>query len=155
MTDIFVYGTLTDPARAESLLDEWSFGPAVRLVGLHRVDGRYPTLVPGGSVEGRILRTDEISTLDRYEGVSSGLYVRVTVPYADGFRGGDDADARGGTNADGDDTEGAAVYVGDPARLGVEADAGWPEADGFGARVRQFVADERVVVHPTEKVSDA
>lgn len=148
MTDIFVYGTLTDPDRADSLLAEWSFGPDARLVGLRRVEGRYPTLVPGGSVEGRILRTDELTTLDRYEGVSSGLYVRVTVPYADEF------DGAGGA-ADDDGREGAAVYVGDPDRLAVDTDARWPESDDFGGRVRRYVADERVVVNRAENVPDA
>ncbi|SFF86066.1 Gamma-glutamyl cyclotransferase, AIG2-like [Halopelagius inordinatus] len=148
MTDIFVYGTLTDPDRADSLLEEWSFGPDARLVGLRRVEGRYPTLVPGGSVEGRILQTDDVTTLDRYEGVSSGIYVRVNVPYADGF---DDA----GDATDDDGREGAAVYVGDPDRLAVDTEARWPESDDFGGGVRRYVADERVVVSRGENVSDA
>ncbi|RDI73046.1 gamma-glutamylcyclotransferase [Halopelagius longus] len=152
MTDVFVYGTLTDSDRVASLLEEWSFGPGARLRGLHRVEGEYPTLLPGGSVEGRILRTDELSTLDRYEGVASGLYVRVSVPYADGWDAcgdGDSAGARRGAD------DSAIVYVGDPARLGVEADAEWPNSGDFASRVRRFVAEERVVVHPEEKVSDA
>jgi hypothetical protein len=28
------------------------------LHGLHRVEGQYPTLAPGGSVAGRVLRTE-------------------------------------------------------------------------------------------------
>jgi len=52
--DVFVYGTLADRDRAAAVLGPDGFvvlGTA-RLDGLHRVDGRYPTLVPGGSVDG-------------------------------------------------------------------------------------------------------
>ncbi|MFC6826681.1 gamma-glutamylcyclotransferase [Halopelagius fulvigenes] len=151
MTDVFVYGTLTDPDRVASLLDEWSFGPDARLLGLHRAEGEYPTLLPGGSVEGRVLRTDELPTLDRYEGVASGLYVRMNVPYADDAGTGGDGDSSG---ARGGAADSAAVYVGDPARLGVDEDAEWPDSGDFATRVRRFVAEERVVVKPTENVSD-
>jgi len=62
--DVFVYGTLTDPARVDELLHDWSFGPDAVLQGAHRVDGRYPTLAPGGETAGRILRTPETAALD-------------------------------------------------------------------------------------------
>jgi hypothetical protein len=101
-------------------------GPAT-LDGLHRVEGRYPTLAPGGTTTGRLLATDEIGALDRYEGVAEGLYVRVSVP-VEAESGTDDAPA---------DT--AAVYVGDPARL--DADADWPGEGPFPERVRTFVKD--------------
>jgi hypothetical protein len=53
--DAFVYGTLRDPARAEAVLGHADFGSDARLVGLHRVEGRYSTLAPGGEAVGRLL----------------------------------------------------------------------------------------------------
>ncbi|QLH80850.1 gamma-glutamylcyclotransferase [Halosimplex pelagicum] len=127
--DAFVYGTLTDPERARGVLAEFEYaGPAV-LEGLHRVDGEYPTLVPGGSVEGRILRTGDAAALDRYEGVESGLYVRVSVPLA-ADSGDDDRDRT------------VETYVGDPERL--DAPAEWPGEGAFAERVRSFVRAEDV-----------
>jgi len=130
--DVFVYGTLTDASRGAAVLDEFAYvGPAT-LSGLHRVEGRYPTLAPGGSVAGRLLRTDEVDALDRYEGVDRGLYVRVSVPVVDGEAADDSPDR----------PEEAEVYVGDPARLDAPAD--WPGDGGFGARVRRFVREQAV-----------
>ena len=126
--DVFVYGTLTEPDRVGELLDSFVFvGPAT-LVGLRLVGGRYPTLAPGGETAGRLLRTDEVGTLDAYEGVDDGLYVRVTVPL----------DA-----PDGHPDE-ATLYVGDPDRL--DADATWPGDDGFPERVRSYLDRADVVV---------
>lgn len=123
--DVFVYGTLTDATRAASLLDDFAYVGAATLSGLHRIDGRYPTLAPGGSVAGRLLRTDEIETLDGYEGVERGLYVRVSV------------------SIEGDhDRNEAAVYVGDPALLDAPAD--WPGEGDFAARVRRYVREQAV-----------
>ncbi|UWM54145.1 hypothetical protein N0B31_18760 [Salinirubellus salinus] len=49
--DVFVYGTLTDSDVATRVLGDASeYGPDARLTGLHPVDGRYPTLAPGGAV---------------------------------------------------------------------------------------------------------
>ena len=128
--DAFVYGTLTDPERVAAAVDAYAFlGPAV-LDGLHPVEGRYPTLAPGGRTGGRLLRVDDAAALDRYEGVESGLYARVPVP----FRG----DAR----------ESVAVYVGDPARL--DADAAWPGTGSLAERVARYVEAEGVAVTPTE-----
>jgi gamma-glutamylcyclotransferase (GGCT)/AIG2-like uncharacterized protein YtfP len=128
--DAFVYGTLTDPERVAAVVDSYAFlGPAV-IDGLHPVQGRYPTLAPGGRTGGRLLRVDDADALDRYEGVESGLYVRVAVP----FRG--------------DEREDVAVYVGDPDRLG--ADATWPGSGAFRKRVGRYVTEEGVVVRPTE-----
>ncbi|MFC4406609.1 gamma-glutamylcyclotransferase family protein [Haloarchaeobius iranensis] len=73
---VFVYGTLTDPDRVAAVLDDWSFVPDAVRRGAHRVDGRYPTLAPGGETAGRLLRTAATDALDRYEGVESGLYRR-------------------------------------------------------------------------------
>lgn len=123
-TPVFVYGTLTDASRAEALLDEWRFDGDAVLVGLRRVDGRYPTLAPGGTTAGRLLVTPELDRLDAYEGVDRGLYVRAAVPLADGDR--------------------AWLYVGDPDRL--DAPAAWPGDGSFADRVRAFVDDETVQV---------
>ena len=135
---VFVYGTLTDPARVADVLDgtrEWSFVADATLRGLHRVDGQYPTLAPGGRVDGRLLRTDAIAALDAYEGVDRGLYVRVRVPYADSGV------------VDGDPGA-VAVYVGDPDRLGVDAAIAWPGDGGPDRRVRRYVEANDVVVEP-------
>lgn len=126
-TDVFVYGTLTDPAQVGRVLDEWSFRGPATLSGLHRVDGRYPTLAPGGETAGRLLRTSEVDALDAYEGVDRGLYARVAVP-------------RGG--ADGT----VAVYVGDPERLGVADSVSWPGEGPVFDRIERFVATGEVVV---------
>ncbi|MFC7324955.1 gamma-glutamylcyclotransferase [Halorubrum rutilum] len=108
--DVFAYGTLTEPDRVAAVLDSYVYvGPAT-LTGLRPVEGRYPTLVPGGETAGRLLRTDETAALDEYEGVEDGLYHRVSVPL----------DAPDGH------PDRAAVYVGDPERL--DADASWPDA---------------------------
>jgi gamma-glutamylcyclotransferase (GGCT)/AIG2-like uncharacterized protein YtfP len=124
---VFVYGTLTDPAQAERVLDAVAYGGDATLRGLHRVDGEYPTLAPGGEVAGRFVRTNDVAALDAYEGVGRGLYVRVQVPVADR-------------------AEAAAVYVGRPDRLGVAVD--WPGAGPFERRVRRYVDEQAVVVDP-------
>ncbi|WP_193309826.1 gamma-glutamylcyclotransferase [Halorubrum halophilum] len=130
--DVFVYGTLTEPERAAEVLDSYVYVGSATLFGLHLVEGRYPTLAPGGETGGRLLRTDELAALDAYESVETGLYRRVSVPL----------DAPEGHPDE------AAVYVGDPDRL--DADATWPggadasdagtAADlGFAARVDRYV----------------
>lgn len=119
---VFVYGTLTDPGTASSVLEEFSYEGSARLVGLERVEGRYPTLVPGGSTDGRLLRTGDLDALDRYEGVEDGLYVRVSVPFAG------DRDGSGAVPAT------VETYVGDPERLGVADE--WPGDGPFEERVR-------------------
>ena len=133
---VFVYGTLTEPERVATLLDEhpgeYEFvGPAT-LEGLRRVDGRYPTLVPGGRVDGRLLAVDEpaLERLDRYEGVARGLYARVAVPHADGHR--------------------VWTYVGDPDRLGVDVDPEWPDGDSIRDAVRGYVERTDTVVQSRE-----
>lgn len=128
--DVFVYGTLTDPGRARRVVgtDFEYHGPA-RLDGLHRVDGRYPTLAPGGSVDGRLLRTTAVDALDAYEGVDTGLYVRVEVPLV---------------TDDGDEAvDHAQVYVGDSDRLGVDVE--WPGPGSFPERVERYVEREVTV----------
>ncbi|ELY47478.1 gamma-glutamylcyclotransferase family protein [Natronorubrum sulfidifaciens] len=133
---VFVYGTLTDPDRVETLLGdgpgEYAFRGDAVLEGLHRVDGRYPTLVPGECVEGRVLEVDDrtLERLDRYEGVDYGLYTRVSVP---------DTEQRP-----------VQVYVGDPVRLGVEADVGWPDAPSFRQSVRAALERADVVLRYPE-----
>lgn len=130
--DVFVYGTLTAPDRVAEVLDAYAFVGAARLEGLHAVEGRYPTLAPGGATGGRLLRTDDVGALDAYEGIDDGLYVRVSVPLV----GGDDH------------PEEAAVYVGDPDRL--DADAVWPGTGAFSESVRAYLRDHevRVAVEP-------
>ncbi|UPV75774.1 gamma-glutamylcyclotransferase [Halorussus limi] len=128
---LFVYGTLTDPERVASVVSTYEFLGEATLHGLHRVDGRYPTLAPGGTVSGRVLRTEEIEAIDAYEGVESGLYVRVSVP----------------RDASESDPE-VDVYVGDPVALG--ADAEWPGTGSFPERVRRFVRENEVVVRSRE-----
>ncbi|AXR77099.1 gamma-glutamylcyclotransferase family protein [Natrarchaeobaculum sulfurireducens] len=122
---VFVYGTLTDRERVDEVLepDTDAFAGEATLEGFHRVDGRYPTLAPGGHVVGRLLEVDDyaLRRLDRYESVDSGLYVRVTVPF----------DAERGE---------AAVYVGDPSRLGLEA-VDWPAGPTLESQVRRYVAE--------------
>ena len=130
--DVFVYGTLTAPERVGELLDSFVFvGPAT-LTGLQLVAGRYPTLTPGGETAGRLLRTDEVDALDAYEGVDDGLYVRAAVPLdaPEGF------------------PETAAVYVGDPDRLG--ADVSWPGQGPFRERVSSYLSDRDVAVRLDE-----
>ncbi len=129
---MFVYGTLVGAECADEVLDEWSFGPGAILDGLHRIAGEYPTLGPGGETVGRILRTPEVKTLDAYEAVDRGLYVREAVPWAESAPGPDSADV--------------AVYVGDPERL--DADATWPGEGPFAARVRRYLGDHSVCVRP-------
>lgn len=121
---VFVYGTLTDPERVEAVLDDWRFVGAAVLESLHPIDGRYPTLAPGGRTEGRLLVTPEIDRLDAHEGVEAGLYTRVEIPIVDGDR--------------------AWLYVGDPDRLDVPVD--WPGEGPFGDRVRRYLDAEPVRV---------
>lgn len=155
---VFVYGTLTDPERVATVLETTPaaaarlfVGPAT-LEGLHRVAGRYPTLVPGGSVDDRLLAVDDaaLDAFDRYEGVESGLYVRVAVPLV-----GADRDRRDGSRT----TSGRAtvcgarsvrawVYVGEPERLGIAAT--WPGDGPFRDRVRRFVSRGDVVVRTAD-----
>jgi len=140
--NVFVYGTLTDPEQAGTVLDEFTYrGPAV-LEGLHRVDGEYPTLAPGESVMGRLLSTDEISALDRYEGIHTDLYVRISVPIV-----------AGGAEGTGEATETAEVYVGDPERL--DADAEWPGEGSFGERVLRYTVDNDLRVRSRRGTFDS
>lgn len=127
----FVYGSLTDPAQVARILDEWTVEGSAILDGLHRVDGAYPTLAPGGQTAGRLLRTREGDRLDRYEGVRQGLYRRVDIPVA-----------AGGS---------ASVYVGDPVRVG--AAVTWPGSGSFSERVTTFLADTTVVIRRPEASS--
>ncbi|MHC3439636.1 gamma-glutamylcyclotransferase family protein [Natrialbaceae archaeon A-gly3] len=133
---VFVYGTLTDPGQVDAVLGgraDYEFVDRGTLEGLHRVEGRYPTLAPGGSVEGRVLEVDRagLSALDEYEGFESGLYVRVGVPMADGERS-------------------AWVYVGDPTRLGVDDRVSWPGSGPFEERVEPYVRSGNVRLRTNE-----
>ncbi|MFB6353352.1 MAG: gamma-glutamylcyclotransferase family protein [Halobacteriales archaeon] len=139
---VFVYGTLAAPSRADAVLDDWrDDGPAV-LDGCRRVEGRYPTLAPGGETPGRLLVTPELDKLDAYEGVDDGLYVRVAVPVV-----GDEGVADRIVRSAGQPGAGGAeawVYVGDPDRL--DASAAWPGVGPFEPRVRREIRRRGVVV---------
>lgn len=143
--DVFVYGTLLDPHQALAVVPDATFGADATLVGLHAVEGEYPTLAPGGEVEGQLLSTEQMGALDRYEGVERsrserdarrgtersdgvdhGLYVRVTVPTDDGRT--------------------AEVYVGDPERLDSEEAIAWPGDGSLAERVERYVDAEDVVL---------
>lgn len=148
--DVFVYGTLTDPERVQSVLETDASSAAdafvgcATLEGLRRVDGRYPTLVPGGSVDGRLLAVDHagLERLDRYEGVADGLYVRVAVPVV-----GRGNDWRKTAARDAAECR-CWVYVGDPDRLGV--DAAWPGDGPFRERVQGVVSHTDLAVRNRE-----
>jgi len=154
VTVVFVYGTLTDPEQVSTLLTEFTFGPSAVCHGLQRVDGRYPTLVPGGEVTGRLLSTPELDRLDRYEGVDSGLYCRVRVP-VESARGSETNDADQ-NDADGSvfDVETAAVYVGDPSKLGVGPEVGWPDAEGFTQSVTAYLETHPVRIRVESAIDD-
>lgn len=122
--DVFVYGTLTDPATAGRFLDSYEFSRDAELDGLHRLDGEYPTLAPGGSCEGRILSTPALAPLDRYEGVERGLYVRQSLRL--------------------DGSGSAECYIGDPEALGVPDE--WPGSGPFHDRVERYLQANEVVV---------
>jgi gamma-glutamylcyclotransferase (GGCT)/AIG2-like uncharacterized protein YtfP len=160
--DLFVYGTLTEPARVASLVDAYVFVGPARIDGLRPVEGRHLTLAPGGTVAGRMLRTDEVDAIDAYEGVGDGLYVRVPVPFESG---GTVADApghdrgggqNGGSEAGGGREDGGRdalqVYVGDPDRLGVDVD--WPGDGDLRERVVRYVAAESVVARPVHSSAE-
>lgn len=147
---VFVYGTLTDPDRVEAVLGDerrpagdgtidasYEFVDSATLRGLHRVEGRYPTLAPGGEVEGQLLAVDRdgLDALDAYEGVHRDLYVRVGVPLE-----------RNETSPDATErADRAWTYVGDPERLGV-AGRPWPGEEPFDGRVRRYVDRHEVTI---------
>jgi AIG2-like family. len=129
---VFVYGTLTDDEQVATLLDSYRFISDAVCTGLRRVDGRYPTLVPGESVTGRLLETDEIDRLDRYEGVERGLYHRLPVsldpPVA-------------ATTA----TTTASVYLAAPNAVGLGSlDRYWPDEGCFADRVDNRLASTTI-----------
>jgi len=149
MTVIFVYGTLTDRDQCSKLLTEFTFGPSAICHGLGRVDGQYPTLVPGGEVVGRLLSTPKLDRLDRYEGVDRGLYCRVTVPLQSTH-----SPEASGRDRSMFDVETAAVYVGEPSKIGVEPDVGWPEADSFTRSVTAYLETHPVQITVESAVDD-
>jgi gamma-glutamylcyclotransferase (GGCT)/AIG2-like uncharacterized protein YtfP len=123
--DVFVYGTLTEHTTAKAVLDDYEYRRPAELVGLHRIDGRYPTLAPGGTTAGRILETPDIEALDEYEGVDRGLYCRKSIP-----------------RADASDT--VACYIGDPNAVNAPTD--WPGDGPFERQVERYCSQNDVVV---------
>lgn len=187
---VFVYGTLTNAARAEAVLGgtprgagttgpiDYEFVGEATLEGLNRIDGEYPTLVPGGSVDGRVLEVDErgLEALDAYEGLDQGLYVRAAVPWVDHSDIAPPGSSQRTTAGDGtaaDDFEVAVAaglnssneletdtenivwtYIGDPERLGLDSeredDTYWTGNGTFLDRVRQYVTANTVIAQTTE-----
>jgi gamma-glutamylcyclotransferase (GGCT)/AIG2-like uncharacterized protein YtfP len=154
MTVVFVYGTLTDRGQVSTLLDKYTFGPPAVCHGFRRVDGQYPTLVPGDQVAGRLVATPEIDRLDRYEGVDRGLYCRHSVPFVS-------ASARVGNDETRMDkstfvVDTAAVYVGDPSRVGVSEDVDWAESGPFDQVVADYIEANEVYIemNPVETNGD-
>ena len=129
--EIFVYGTLTDPSMVEQVLGDepFSFNGQAVLEGLHRVECAYPTLMPGGKTPGRILQTDAVELLDRYEGVNQGLYIRQPVPVAEQS-----------TTVD--------VYLGNPSRLSCDEND-WREEQAFADTVSTYITEQNVVLTKT------
>ncbi|WP_266079454.1 gamma-glutamylcyclotransferase family protein [Haladaptatus caseinilyticus] len=126
---VFVYGTLTDTDHVESVVETFEFVDDAILSGMHRVDGTYPTVAPGGETKGRLLETPDTTMLDSYEGVERGLYVRVTVPSEVGE---------------------VAVYVGEPGQLGVEDAVSWPGDGSLEQRVRRYIRKQNVRIRTAE-----
>lgn len=123
-TGVFVYGTLTDPEQVSMLLDEYEFGPPAVCRGLTRVDGQYPTLVPGDQVPGRLLYTSALDRLDSYEGVDRGLYCRLSVPLV----------------APGKSTETTVdIYVGNPTFLDMPNTPIWTGSEPFERQVAEYI----------------
>ncbi len=162
---VFVYGTLTDPQRTRAVLPDesgtrsragtvgkdterpgapdepFAFVGEATLSGLRRVEGTYPTLAPGDAVDGRLLTVDEVglATLDAYEGVDRGLYVRVAVPLEAAEGGASEGGPEEGAGDGGPPvpTDRAWLYVCDPDRLG--ADATWPGSGSLETRIRRHL----------------
>ena len=129
---VFVYGTLTDDVQVDALLDSYRFVGEAVCVGLRRVDGRYPTLVPGESVTGRLLETSDIDRLDRYEGVDRGLYDRVSVSLVSSLAATVSATT-------------ASVYLAAPNDLGLGSlDRYWPGEGSFRTRVDRHLPTTQI-----------
>jgi len=135
MTVVFVYGTLTDPDRVSTVLNHYRLGPTAVCEGLQRVDGRYPSLAPGGQTDGRLLETPEMDALDSYEGIDRGLYCRVSVPLSNNGVCGLESSFTAET---------AAVYVGNPRLLGVDDVVEWPTSGSFEQQVTQYIESHPV-----------
>jgi len=85
---LFVYGTLLADSPQAGLLTGLLRRPATTTGLLYRLPAGYPALVPGatGEVKGELVMAPgpRLAFLDRYEGVSEGLYQRVVIPVAAG-----------------------------------------------------------------------
>ena len=138
MSVVFVYGTLTDHPHVSRLLKEFSFGPPARCWGFKRVDGRYPTVVPGERVAGRLLETPEIGRLDDYEGVDRELYHRYSIPLINRCPG---------TIPSVFDVDTAEIYIGDPLTLGVSQPADWSASGSFTQCVTEYIETHNVHVN--------
>jgi gamma-glutamylcyclotransferase (GGCT)/AIG2-like uncharacterized protein YtfP len=85
-TSIFAYGTLKRGQSAAGLLAAFPWEPAQVPGQLYRTAADYPALVldpHGALIVGELYHLDspaQLSVLDLYEGVPSGLFHRVMVP---------------------------------------------------------------------------
>lgn len=133
----FVYGTLTENQQVERLLSSYEFRGRATCVGLERIDGEYPTLVPGDSVEGRLLTTPAGDRVDRYEGVDEGLYHRVRIPLSSQLtqqlatqeQSPDSTDTAKPDHTHATTYTEAVVYIAEPAKLGIPDETGWPTGE--------------------------
>ena len=137
MSVVFVYGTLTDPDRLSSVVDQYSLGPPAICEGFRRVDGEYPTLAPGRQTSGRLIETPEMDVLDSYEGLDRGLYCRVSVPLV----------AVPPTAPPQFAVETVEVYVGSPRLLGVDELIEWPSSGGLEHQITQYIESHPVRIH--------
>ena len=64
MARVFVYGTLTDREQVEALLDRFTLGSNATLRGLQRIEGRYPTLAPGGEYRGQLVALGKFNVFE-------------------------------------------------------------------------------------------
>ncbi|MFC6787340.1 gamma-glutamylcyclotransferase family protein [Halobaculum halobium] len=159
--DVFVYGTLTEPAHVRELLDSFAYVGAATLSGLRVVEGRYPTLAPpsetvdaGGDADGDAIDGTGPVGADSDTGISVDAAVGGRLLRTDEIAA---LDAYERVNdglytrvsvplvaPDGTRRGEAAVYVGDPERL--DAPASWPGSGPFEARVARTVRDRGVTV---------
>jgi len=137
MAVVFVYGTLIDPDRLSSVLECYTTGPAAVCEGLHRVEGQYPTLAPGGHTRGRLISTPELDVLDSYEGLDRGLYCRVSVPLSS---------ATASRIEPPFTTETVELYVGSPRLLGLADRIEWPPSASFEQQVKQYLDSHPVQI---------
>ena len=83
---VFTYGTLQKYSVLQMVPGNHELITDATLRGFRRETDIRLSPNPEGVVEGKILATDSLSSIDNYEGVDSGVYHRVLVPVNDGSR---------------------------------------------------------------------